>query len=309
MSLPTTDNKNNMNIELLERNLPVHEAETHEQFKAKAWEGRMETPLFLELDNYFKGRNEYSVVWNVRVDQGKCQAAKDAEAVFLCADERLSDLKFRQLFEIVAPVYTVRIPASRLGFTDEELKKITDELVGEGALKIHITSHKDCGAAKLDAAPGEDPDKHAQKMVANVEQLGMDNLGFIDEKEASALEDPHPGFCLVVDMTGRWTPLVSSELPEKHFVLSGKYYESLNRQDLLKKHAGILVNIPMGEHGIGKEEGYQKFGFSQEHPLYIFVTDSEEERLNQKILDLQEIASKSEGLVKIIGFILPLEEN
>lgn len=231
---------------------------------------------------------------------------ENAIAILLCSDERLNNVDLTSLFKDKIhddPIFPIRIPGSVVG---QDLPKLVNSLYELGFSKIVATAHADCGAANYDLKLKEiniDTNQHAKDLIAGLEEFGIENWGFIDIKECPSLYHSHLGVCLLIDGTGHRNDLPDSVLPKDQFVLNRKVYDD---PQLVISHIKLLTSIPLGSHGIGIKDENQNFGFSLEHPFYIFVCAYNDEELRQYMDEATEaIETFPRNTVKVTGFLAP----
>ncbi len=295
------------NDTMIEVKTGSHTGSEHD-LPVKEWQKRESYPLLRELDQWFnepEHRDDVSVQREIAVNPESYQVDKTAEVVVACSDERLSPISYRMLFGLEREPRLVRIPGTAVGWTIGEYDQMVASLKEEGAPKIYVTSHGDCGAAKLVSPIGVDPDEYAKHIVKNLIEQGVDveDLGHIDRDAAPTLRRIHPGLCLLIDATGQRNQESDGQLPDEQFVLTAKVYEN---RELLKDHIKTLAGIPLGGHGIGRVGDTRRIGFSAEHPFYLFVAANDQHDLDKNMQEAEEaIEGMPEGVMRVVGFIVP----
>ncbi|MFA5933305.1 MAG: hypothetical protein WCV81_03540 [Microgenomates group bacterium] len=129
----------------------------------------------------------------------------------------------------------------------------------------------------------------------------LENLHDTGKIEASSHFSP--AVCILVDGTGHRNDTPESVLPVDQFVVNRKKYD--NSEDFAS-NIKMLMEIVMGNKGIGKRTKDQDFGFSKDHPFYIFVSAFADEDLRQYMDEVLKIVSETKNdLVKVVGFLAP----
>jgi len=113
--------------------------------------------------------------------------------------------------------------------------------------------------------------------------------------------DPVTSF--LVDGTGYRNNIADNVLPSDELVISRKKYDNL--ESFYSKLKSV-IEISFSDKGIGKRTKDQDFGFSKDHPFYIFVCAYNDNELRQYMDEvLANLKDFPENLVKVVGFLVP----
>jgi hypothetical protein len=197
----------------------------------------------------------------------------------------------------------IGLAGSGILLSDEELEKFIT--ANQGKIKI-ITSHEDCGAAKIKfkqlQAAGKLPEGittadelgtySAQKLA---DRLGAEHYFLPIDKMA---KEVHNERAIVVDGTGHFNSTNLKGFPP-HFVCSGFGFGLSS--EYMQGEITTLAGIALGGHGLGER-------FQEDTPFYVMVAarDSEQLRL---ITEVATAATKDFGVKVVVkGFLAPTQD-
>jgi len=264
-------------------------AQSHHDDLAKMLDQEWQTSENNEVIKRLKAGEELAVV--IESLPGLKEAFKDALDVIDCSDGRVLLGK------------KIGLAGSGMLLEDAESDKFV--AANRGKIKI-VTSHEDCGAAKILFTALQS----AGKLPAGVNT--SDELGtYMAKKLAARLgaehyflpidkmaKEVHNERALVLDGTGRFNSTNLKGFPP-HFVCSGFGFNL--SPEYMQTEIKTLANIALGGHGLGER-------FKDDSPFYIMIAAKDSEQL-QTITKVAEAAIKDFGARTVIkGFLAPEQD-
>ncbi|TAN85213.1 MAG: hypothetical protein EPN14_01355 [Gallionella sp.] len=166
-----------------------------------------------------------------------------------------------------------------------------------------ITSHEECGAAKLYAKEKgldeEKSDTYGQEFARDLaKKLGV-NYCHLPLSEMARPAGLHVARVAYYDGTGKFDPARVPELPAG-FVISRRYL----KPDYARRECEIAISIALGHHGFGEL-------FTEDTPFILVVVGDPKEKmfsLGSLRTEVEEIARAHGGRVAVDAFVSPVQK-
>jgi hypothetical protein len=281
--------KNSEKILKLEEEEMSHEAEVQKQ-----WEESQNNFVIAELR---RGKGLAEVIKSL---EGFKEAFLYNLDTIVCSDERVPAGLGRK----------IGLAGQLILASAEELEKFIKTYQDGGLIK-YVTSHDDCGAAKIKFSQLVEQG-NLPEGIATADELGIahskelatqlkaeyrhiyfptpDNLSLENERMT---DEVHNARAICFDGTGKFNPAIIKEMPNRYvcsapgFGLSDEYAES---------ELSVLTGIALGDHGFGGR-------FNSETPFYIIVSAKDEAQLIRLREIAKRVCDQFQGRVVEDGFV------
>ena len=239
----------------------------------KYWRGQK--ALFEKIHSY--GIKEYAE--NLGIEK----AFASQNGVVTCMDEG-------------TPQGDFRLAGSGILLGEEDARRLLEPYVEKGIVK-EITSHDECGAAKIyavqngfDPSEGDKLGKEFSRTIAD--KLGV-NYRHIPIEEMARPSGFHIARVVYVDGTGMFNPSRIEQLPIG-FVVSRRFLQ----KDYALQEVETAIKIALGDHGFGER-------LTKDSPFFVVpIGDPKNTNfsLDTLVKEVEPLARKYEGRVVVDGF-------